>query len=235
MRGSLGAGLGYASSVELSYPQHGAVLTLGGERGGAGGGGVQGQSGINGVSAGEFYGIADLDDFLIRLYSYYRNHGLVYSLAAGVINLCMLGFTVVASLLILLIVDWNALLGGCPHDDTHCDLGHVILKRKVITGSAYEVCVIIYIVLLGVYWLWSAYRLASDVPRLLEMRRFVSRALRIEDGELQRMPWKDVVQRVVDVQDALDLFAVRRLNHSSKLLCLTARRLFDTPQACRAR
>ena len=212
VRGNLSAGVGSASSIELSYP-HGAVLTLGGERGAGGRTGGNSGLGVNTISPGEFYGIADLDDFLIRLYSYYRNHGLVYSLAAGIINLCMLGFTVVASLLILLIVDWNALLGGCPHDDTHCDLGHVILKRKVLSGSAYEVCVIIYIVLLGVYWLWSAYRLASDVPRLLEMRRFVTRALRIEDGELQRMPWKNLVQRVVDVQDTLDLCAVRRLNH----------------------
>ena len=110
--------------------------------------------------------------------------------------------------MILLLIDWSALLKGCPHDDTHCD--HVVLRG----AGPYEVCVVVYLALVGACWVRSAYVLVSQVPRLMEMAAArASGPLGVGDGELRRMPWGAPLQRVVDSQGATRICAARRLDH----------------------
>ena len=221
LRGStMHVGLEPGPSGMTYSPQHwdGSVVTLRNGDASHGGDGV-GRSGMSPGSANhgeerELEDVGDLDEFLIRLYMYYRNHGFICSMTSGIINIFMLGFTIMASMMILLLIDWSALLKGCPHDDTHCDLGHVMIRSHPLSGAGlYEVCVLVYLALLSAYWVWSVYMLLGDVPKLIEMRRFVSKSLGICDEELLRIRWNDLLQRVVDFQERTKICAVRKLDH----------------------
>lgn len=157
------------------------------------------------------------DRFLNAVHHYFAEKGLNHALLARFLNTLTLAFSLGFSALILLYIDWGAIVGERAYDacarfatQSHetpaqaCDavklgyLHHAPLRRL---SSAMATLAIAYLAAAGAYVLWSARHFVRDVHALLRIRQFFVRWLGLPDAALEqgRVTWAHVLKRLVAV------------------------------------
>eukprot|EP00878_Enallax_costatus_P015337 GHUV01016065.1.p1 GENE.GHUV01016065.1~~GHUV01016065.1.p1 ORF type:complete len:292 (+),score=27.92 GHUV01016065.1:357-1232(+) len=165
----------------------------------------------------EWAAIDNLDTFFARIYRYWHDKGLVTILIGRLLNLTALAFTIIFSGFLLLAVNWQALHDDCllPHEPhKSCDLLAVAIHKhpweahsKALVGL-----VGLYLVLCGVYWVWSAVQLVCEMRDVLDVKHFINNKLGISDRQIRMMTWSELLHRLVLVQGTTRLCAVRDLD-----------------------
>lgn len=114
--------------------------------------------------------VDNLDLFFTRVYRYWEEKGFAVILTARVLNLAALVFTVVASGVLLLWVDYAALHAQCLQQDT-CNLWDVAFKAHPFAGGVtlWKFLVCVYLAI------FSAYCAFTLVSKLMNWQGAVQR------------------------------------------------------------
>ena len=74
---------------------------------------------LQGDTREQWEAIADLDAFFSRVYDYFQGRGIRCILASRIISLLTLGFTIILTLFLVEMMNWNGLLNECV-DELSC-------------------------------------------------------------------------------------------------------------------
>lgn len=140
----------------------------------------------------------DIDSFFGEVYHYFEKRGWVSIVAQRVVNIVTLGFTIVFSVFMLEMVDWNKLT-TCKDEATCGSFSNYIddswLRNPVQSWGGFVV--LAYFLLFALYWVWNVWELFwMALPSANKMHKFYSRILKIEQRELYTIEWDHVVQRI---------------------------------------
>lgn len=76
-----------------------------------------------------------------------------------------------------------------------------ILKRPLQHGAPlWSAARVVYLALLGAYWVWNLVHLAVDMRALAEVRHFCNHRLGLSERAVQTVSWPHVARRIVEVQ-----------------------------------
>lgn len=107
--------------------------------------------------------------------------GLRCILLTRIIGFLMLGFTIILTVFLTEVFNWEDLLHNC-YDDKSCN------SISPIRPHAFErphPFLMLYFGVFSLYWLWTLLHFFWDLRPLLEMRAFFREKLHIDDGKLQ--------------------------------------------------
>eukprot|EP01083_Nonionella_stella_P039294 106874_1 len=158
--------------------------------------------------------IGDLDSLFQNTYTYFHEKGFQCMMLTRITDLCILVFTIFLSTFLGLFIDWSTLL-DCTGDDQSehgCSTIHVVTLKYLKSPSFGHVVVMLYFVIFSLYLLWNVASFVSQMHMAQEMRAFFNSELSVTDEQLQTMPWHDLVQRLVDLQETRKLCLVRDLD-----------------------
>lgn len=160
----------------------------------------------------EWEAIQNLDQFFIRVYRYYEEKGFSVILAARVLNVLALAFTVMFSGFLLLSVKWSALHSECVVAGT-CDIAAVAIDYHPFAkgATAWNVICVIYLAIFSVFWLYSLVHAVKDIHAALDIRHFTTQKLGLSESQLQTVSWPEMAKRIVNVQNTTRLCMVRDL------------------------
>ncbi|KAI9205012.1 APG9-domain-containing protein [Polychytrium aggregatum] len=135
--------------------------------------------------------VRDLDQFLSRVYYHYTGKGVYAIILARFTNLFILAFIVVFSTFLFYCIDYPLI-----HDKKY--LYEVVHQNCVsrIHGIPYTTMIIFII-----WWVYQMARLIMDIPKLFEVNAFYVDLLGIGNSELQTIKWRDVVARILEINN----------------------------------
>ena len=152
--------------------------------------------------------LPDLDTFFTRLYSYYTAGGLYPTLLSRATTLLTLCFSILFSTFLLLNVRWAA-VWACRSED--CDGVQLITWDAYQRPTSVSHLVAVYFALFSLYWLWHLLSFLYLIKPTVDMRHFYTTHLHLTDAELPLLPWADVLERVVAMQQHTKLCTYRTL------------------------
>ena len=152
--------------------------------------------------------LPDLDTFFNRLYAYHREGGLWPSLVGRLVVIVTLAFSVLFSCFLLLNVRWATLWECGSHS---CEGVQLVTWEALERPTQATFAVAAYLSIFSVYVLWHALSLLYVVKPLLDTRAFYANYLKLGDDVLPLLPWSDVVERLVAVQQRTKLCTFRAL------------------------
>ena len=138
--------------------------------------------------------IKNLDEFYKGVYEYFNNKGIVCIITKNIIDLFILGFTILFSSFILFYFDWNELM-RCNSEETCHHITHYI--RTPSYTSAYAVVIALYFSTLSVFWCWKLIYFVHNVPRYYETYSFVKYVIQIPTNGLETIKWDAIVQKMI--------------------------------------
>ena len=167
-------------------------------------------------------GGAQRDRFLAAAHHYFAERGLTAAALTRFLNALTLAFTVAFTALLLLYIDWGAIVSERAFDActqmaaaraaaAHagatapvCDvvsLGYVHPAPLRRLSPAMAALAVAYLCAIGAYVLWSARHFAGEVRTLLRIRGFFLHNLGLADVALEqgRVTWANVLRRLVQV------------------------------------
>lgn len=94
---------------------------------------------------------------LVRCCRYWQENGFAAIVAARLVNLAALAFTIAMAGFLLLVVNFSGLKDPCLHDNK-CDIADAALyKHPLAHGSAFSTMFkLSFLGIFSLYWLWSA-------------------------------------------------------------------------------
>ncbi|XP_019101377.1 PREDICTED: autophagy-related protein 9-like isoform X1 [Camelina sativa] len=206
---SLTTGLLHNESHEIELSNYGGIPSPGSES----------PSGLLNGESLNVQPIADLDLFVERLYSYYRDKGLWCIIVKWAVELLSLGFIICFSGFFLLYVDWNGLQNAkCGMDAVEsgtkpCDLVKEAIHPHPLSPFTLTTAIIVgYLALFSVYWLFCFLRFFAQLKDTLDFRHFYYNNLHVTDNEILTMPWATVLEKVVQLQSSQCLCVVKDLS-----------------------
>ncbi|RYE96783.1 MAG: hypothetical protein EOO41_04210, partial [Methanobacteriota archaeon] len=136
----------------------------------------------------------EVDRFCRQLYTHWRVGGVTPAIVALATQLFII-FTVTCAVILLLgATDWSGLV-ECSKLQSCSGLSHYISFRHATHGRLF-VC-LLYGLVGGSYWLWTAYAGVSAAWQALHVSNFCASALNItNDAALRALEWDDVIQRL---------------------------------------
>ena len=133
---------------------------------------------LDGGAREQWEAISDLDNFFVRVYTYYRERGLWCILASKIISLLTFAFIILLLFFLVEILNWPHIF-PVRHTEQECAEGSPFLSpRPSLLFS-------LYYLVFSMYWVYSLLQLVWDVRPLLEMRDLYRDKLHLEDSELQ--------------------------------------------------
>ncbi|KAJ1449686.1 autophagy protein Apg9-domain-containing protein [Pelagophyceae sp. CCMP2097] len=112
-----------------------------------------------------------------------------------------LAFTIAFSSFVFAFVDWRKLV-TC-HDERSCGAFEDYVRARDFLSKNEpfrDGLAVAYFCVFGFYWAWSACAVVVALREALDVRRFYSDELRLQDRELRTCRWNDVVRRLADLQ-----------------------------------
>ncbi|KAH0886580.1 hypothetical protein HID58_062676, partial [Brassica napus] len=206
---SLTTGLLDNASHEIELSNYGGVPSPGSES----------PSGLLNGESLNVQPIADLDLFVEKLYSYYRDKGLWCIIVKWAVELLSLGFIICFSGFFLLYVDWRGLKNAkCGMDAVEsgtkpCDLVKEAIHEHPLSPFTLTTAIIVgYLALFSLYWLFCFLRFFAQLKDTLDFRHFYYNSLHVTDNEILTMPWETVLEKVVQLQSSQRLCVVKDLS-----------------------
>ncbi|KAI9341801.1 APG9-domain-containing protein [Zopfochytrium polystomum] len=136
----------------------------------------------------------NLDEFLSRVYEYFLDKGYTCCLLSRICNLCILAFIIWFSTFLAYCVDYR-----------------LIAKERTLVEVLRPQCVknihglsALLLVTFSIWWVWQAFRLILDIPRLWEMKVFYEELLEIAEGAMDSLEWQEVVDKLVKLKSSTD-------------------------------
>jgi len=157
--------------------------------------------------------VDNLDIFFTRVYQYWEEKGFAVILTARILNIAALVFTVFASGMLLLWVDYSALKAPCIKDDT-CNLWDVAIKAHPLQGglTLWSLLACIYVTIFSAYCCFTIVHLGFEVRGLAEVRHFYEKTLGLSERALRAATWPEVAARLVSAQRNVRLCISRDLS-----------------------
>lgn len=135
--------------------------------------------------------VTNLDEFLKRIYNYYRGRGALCIILAEATNLINLGFIVFLTSYVVSCIDYSLI-----HEKKR--LVDVIIPQCTshlsITMSIFLLCFILS-------WSIQAIKLLIEIPKLYEMQAFFKIVFHISDTQLDTLPWNDLVVKIIETRN----------------------------------
>ena len=122
---------------------------------------------------------SNLDYFFTNMYTFYYHRGFASILLTQMCSIITLAFTAAFSSFLIAFVDWEALF-SCNSEDTCEDFEAYVIKNPFLVPSFYSFLSMLYILISGVYWLWSAVCSVQVIIQAMEMEKFYREILHIE-------------------------------------------------------
>lgn len=130
------------------------------------------------------------------MYTYHYQKGIVPIVLTQVCSIVTLAFTVSFSSFLIAFVNWSDLL-SCDSEMTCENFEEYIVKNPFRIPSFHGFVSMLYIILFGLFWLWSLIGSIQNILHALEMDHFYREVLGIENVE--EMSWNDVVRILIDL------------------------------------
>lgn len=146
------------------------------------------------------------------MYRYWEEKGFVVILVARILNLAALAFTIFASGVLLLGVDYSALHAECLKKDT-CNVWDVAVIKHPLAGpvTLWKVLSVTYLTIIVGYWAFAAAHLVQEVRGLAEVRHFFAAHLGLSERAVRAATWPEVAARLVAAQRNVRLCISRDL------------------------
>eukprot|EP00041_Stephanoeca_diplocostata_P015416 m.294225 g.294225 ORF g.294225 m.294225 type:complete len:665 (+) comp20028_c0_seq1:290-2284(+) len=162
--------------------------------------------------AGRWWHIRDLDGFFRTFYLYFDAKGLHNVISKGILDHLNIIFVVFVILFLSVVVNYDQLE---KHIKEKCaDHERFDLMSKDCHGNTpisfyrlLKMHPIIYFILalLLVFWLWSFGAFLRHVQRCYTMQDFYLHELKVAQRDLQTVSWDEMVKKVIDAQERLQL------------------------------
>lgn len=140
--------------------------------------------------------INDLDRFYMNVYEYFNNKGIVCIVTKNIVDLFILGFTIMFSSFILFYFDWNELM-KCNSEATCHHVSHYV--RTPSYTSTYAILTAMYFLTLSVFWCWKLMHFVHDVPQYYNTYHFVKHVIKIPTNSLETIKWDTIVQKIITI------------------------------------
>ena len=111
----------------------------------------------------------------------------------------MIGFTVTFSSFLIAFVDWEELL-NCDSEESCNNFESYIIKNPFATPSFHSFFSMLYILLFGIFWLWSLVSSIQILMQGMEMERFYREILRVDD--VSEVNWNDVLRTLIRLHES---------------------------------
>eukprot|EP00163_Fabomonas_tropica_P000156 TRINITY_DN1010_c0_g2_i1.p1 TRINITY_DN1010_c0_g2~~TRINITY_DN1010_c0_g2_i1.p1 ORF type:complete len:759 (+),score=183.40 TRINITY_DN1010_c0_g2_i1:637-2913(+) len=141
--------------------------------------------------------VPNLDQFFRRVYAYYSAKGFMNIIISRILSFLALAFTIAFSSFLLFWVDWGALI-ECGETDTEPCADKAIRSDA---WSHWPLFHVLYLVIFWTYWLWQVAHFVWELRGIIEMRSFYNNQLEIPEYELQSIPWREVVFKLISLQE----------------------------------
>ncbi|KAG7667053.1 hypothetical protein Ndes2526B_g04460 [Nannochloris sp. 'desiccata'] len=151
--------------------------------------------------------VRNLDHFFTNVYRYWEEKGFTVILVARILNLTALLFTIVASGILLLGIDYSALHAECLKTE-ECTLWDVaFIKNPLRNGplTLWKSLSVLYLAIFAGYWLFSAAHFVHELRGLLEVRHFFSYNVGMSERSLRAATWPEIAARLVAAQRSVRL------------------------------
>jgi len=151
--------------------------------------------------------VRNLDQFFTNVYRYWEGKGFTVILVARILNLTALLFTIVASGILLLSIDYSAIHSECLKTE-ECTLWDVAyIKNPLRDGplTLWKSLSVLYLTIFAGYWLFSAAHFIHELRGLLEVRHFISYNIGMSERSLRAATWPEIAARLVAAQRSVRL------------------------------
>jgi autophagy-related protein 9 len=151
--------------------------------------------------------VRNLDQFLGQLYRYWEEKGFTVILVARVLNLTALLFTIVASGVLLLGIDYSKIHAECLKTE-ECTLWDVaFIKHPLRNGTLtlWKSLSVLYLLIFAGYWLFSMLHFIFELRGLLEVRHFFAYNIGMSERSLRAATWPEIASRLVTAQRTVRL------------------------------
>lgn len=164
-------------------------------------------------SVQSFGPVANLDAFFSRVYNYYIEEGFWCIVLTRVASLLTLAFTILFSSFLLLFVNWYGLVNCSSETFAHRRCEDVIRGWADLQTELglWDLTVLAYFTVFSVYWGWHVVRFVYSLRGTSEVAHFYNNQLSIPDHLLASMPWAQIVEKIVLLQETLKLCIVKDL------------------------
>ena len=154
----------------------------------------------------------NLDQFFSQIYRYWEEKGFFVILVARILNLAALAFTIFASGVLLLGIDYSALQNECLKKET-CNLWDVAVIKHPLAGpySLWKTVFIAYVAIFTGYLLFATAHLIQEVWGIIEVKHFFATHVGISERALRAATWPEVAARLVTAQHTVRLCISRDL------------------------
>jgi len=144
----------------------------------------------------------NLDAWFLSIYQYWYRRGFATMVASGLTHVFTLAFTIGFSWFLFAWVDW-ASVWRC-HDEASCGSFDEYLRDDFLKSDRREgrdVMSVFYILVFGIYWLWSCGATFWTLRDAWDVRRFFRNELGFDsERSLRAARWSDVVDRLRELQ-----------------------------------
>lgn len=136
--------------------------------------------------------IDNLDIFFQDVYNYYLGNGFLCIMLQKALNLLTLLFVVYVSTYLGYCIDYSRL----PKAHNWFEISREQCYKNNITGFIKVLLWVFYIFLF-----LKLIQLYFDYKNLIDIKNFYNHLLNINDGELQTIPWQNVVNQIISLKD----------------------------------
>ncbi|WVR06657.1 hypothetical protein IAU60_003689 [Kwoniella sp. DSM 27419] len=141
--------------------------------------------------------VEDLDRFLQEVYDYYKGKGIWCIVLARVLNLLTTFFVIAFSTFLTSCIDYSKLRSTTSGPEAIARLDDVLIPQCIARPSAPHW---LFILTVSGFYLFQLTSFALSIPRLLEMYRFYTHLLGIPDGDIQTLPWPEIVRLIGEIR-----------------------------------
>ena len=157
--------------------------------------------------------VHNLDEFFSQVYRYWEEKGFTVIIVSRLLNLLALAFTIFASGVLLLGIDYSALHADCLKKET-CNVWDVAVIRHPLAGrlTLWKLLSVVYLALFVGYWAFAVAHLVREVRGLAEVKLFFAQRVGMSERGVRAATWPEVAARLVAAQKNVRLCISRDLN-----------------------
>eukprot|EP01135_Chromosphaera_perkinsii_P010742 Nk52_evm21s2209 gene=Nk52_evmTU21s2209 len=147
-----------------------------------------------------WHNVPNFDLFLTDIYIYFQEKGFRCSILSRVLNLITIGFVAFFTVFIFGCINYSVLWKTEQ------------LSKAVDFSLLFSLhpLVVLYIIVFLVIWIWQFVSFVKAIPGLYNLKMFFREELKIKERDIQTIRWREVTERIVQVQARTQLCLSKR-------------------------